>query len=653
MKSYVFSSPSKFVNNIDISKRPIESLFTVEVIYNNNFPREFVEAILYDGTFTKYYKDKDEFKKDVYKRFQKGQTCVTYDVYKNFGGLEDTHGYPDDRNIVSFFYKDFRIQLNRKNKSVFVKSYFIKDKSPEPAKGKVFIVDFLNFANIFYEEYKYVDLVKMYNDFSYIDKNLYESKIYMRRDKIISHASLIKFMYYKLGIRRVKLDKEILDKVMFTYYGPTFEVEKENVHIENICSLDMKNAFISVSRLMKLWDYYCHKISYKQLSPTTIQKYLDNYNCKDFYDKPIFCKVAFKEANLPIRYRIGDMYSMNNCIYSGVGWYHFNDILASKIYGYKAMKILDCFTFNLDEPLPIKKKTFFGLEFTTNNFMDKMFELLEMFSLQGKRNIVKNMMVMIYGASLERFGNKGGYFFNPIVGSSITAGIRLNLAIIKSQTKVYSIMCDNVIIPIEDKEKIMNLGETIIPFKEVISGNIYIVGIDKYFIYNEKDKKYSKHILGIFDNLDDNDIEAIWDAIVEDKILNDNKAVVRIFCGYNKTTLLQLSSLTNDFISPGEYIYITINKGNKVIWSKSIEDLEKCNSEYCMRKSDLPLIFTGLSSNKITKLDDIPPELIVVGDTPDFNIKAISFEDLDLEKSLWDIEICNANLNTNIEKFGI
>ncbi|MCK9429779.1 MAG: hypothetical protein M0R17_07210 [Candidatus Omnitrophica bacterium] len=468
-----------------------------------------------------------------------------------------------------------------------------------------FIVDLKVLINALYLKSYPKDVKEIYNMFFKIHNDFKKWNLTIPYSDITSCSSLLKFVFWKLGISYKTFGSlNDINSVLETYYGSVFEAYQLGQQ-DGIVSIDMNNAYFSVIRLQDIWRFYIcgsqELIDYEDLE--FVNKIVDTFTTEKAFNPRLYkslnyiCYMKFKNAYLPLRYPSSGKYLMNMAYYSGEGWYCIADILAMKLFLkedtlYEIVKVKKIQTVGLEDDI---KVNLFGIVMSKHHFVDNLFELVK--ANPDYEKFLKFLMIMAYGNAVERFDNQLGRYFNPTFGTLTTSCMRLLTCVIRSMTNVYCVMSDNFVFDEKDIFTISkNFVKLNITFKIIGIGSIYINGTDRYYIWNDWFKKYSKHFLGTFINIDEEKINNIWENVVFGK---DLKYVdLPILRQVTINNVVHYNLIVNTLLKRpliGDCIYVTFGK---TYISHDLKKLETLTG--VLTVTDLKRIFLDINVNRIT-----------------------------------------------------
>lgn len=574
--------------------------FALVVNYKKGVPREFSNALVYDGKNEIEFKDVNILLDFLLDKFKNNHFCICYDIYYTFGGLTSSYSFGES-NITLLFKDGFRILIEKYFKNYSVFSYFVKQKSL--SNDIDFVVDLKVLLNAMYIKDVPSSVSDVYTMFDKLEKLFVKWNLNIPYSDITSCSSILKYIFSKLEISGKIFDNlDDINTVLNTYYGSLFEMYSSGRQ-DKIVSIDMNNAYFSVIRLQNIWRFYICK-----------KQYLVDYDDIDYFikfvkkftvDKALVprlykslnyvCYIKFKNAYLPLRYPSRDKYAMNMCYYSGEGWYALPDILSAKLFEKDNTQIefISVKKIHINEYEPDVRVNLFGKIISKYGFVDELFNLIDEYPEYQK--FFKFLMIMVYGNGVERFEKSLGRYYNASFSTLTTSTMRLLTCVIRKMTNVYCVMSDNFVF---DEKDIFKVSQSFLPlgisFKIIGIGSIYVNGTDRYYIWNKYFKKYSKHFLGTFVNMSKEDIEDVWESIVFDRELQVKyKAILREIMVNNISHYnLLIDKMKRPLI--GDCVYVTFGK-SYISHDKSV--LEKLSD--VLNISDLKRIFMDIESNRL------------------------------------------------------
>lgn len=593
------------VNNLTRKKNygsnEFHDFFSLSVEYKKVVPREFVKAnVIYNGIEI-VFDNKKELVSYMLDMFSKNIFCVCYDVIYTIGGL--TTCYMQEENVITLMFPEkFRVIISKYFRNYSVYSYYVGNK--HLSDNVDFIVDLKVLLNSLYLTDVPSSAKEVYSCFHKIYQDFRKWNLNIPFCDITSCSSILKYIFWKLNIKgKVFNNIEDTNIVLGTYYGSLFEMYHKG-QVDNVCSIDMNNAYFSVIRLQNIWRLYTckeqHLIDVEDID--YFKKFYDEFDIEKGLNPRLYKSlnyvvyVKFKHGYFPLRYPSNDKHSMNMAYYSGEGWYSLADLLCCKLFAKENTKveIINVKKIQTDTLEVNHSANLFGMELTKHGFVDELFILIDKYP--EYRKFFKFLMIMVYGNGVERFEKSLGRYYNASFSTLTTSSMRLISCIIRKLTNVYCIMSDNFVF---DERDIFNVSKRFIPlgisFKIVGIGSIYISGTDRYYIWNKFFKKYSKHFFGTFSNVNTTDIENLWENIVfGNELANPNKPVVREVVMSNVYHYNVIMNKLGKRPLVGDYLYVTFGK---TYISHDIDKLEQLND--VMTLEDIRDIFLDIRSNKV------------------------------------------------------
>lgn len=294
--------------------------------------------------------------------------------------------------------------------------------------------------------------------------------------------------------RNLKFDRNILGFIMATYHGGRSEV-KIRKEPTQVALIDFLSMYPTMCILLHIWSYVIASRIDAIEDTDGVRQFISDISLEDFRQQETWtklnaiCLVRPNEDTLPIRakYGDGDTYNsgLNHVTSEKPVWFSLADVVASKMLTGKAPEVIRAIRFNpVGVQRGIKPITIMGgrkidpkeddlfaflmqLRHEVKAERDRLngvdegeYHRLEL--LQGAIKIICN--AVSYGIFLEIntssttedeteevtvYGNddsftivppkaeQSGQFFNPIIGTMITSGARLVLAITEALLSKY------------------------------------------------------------------------------------------------------------------------------------------------------------------------------------------------------------------------
>lgn len=345
--------------------------------------------------------------------------------------------------------------------------------------------------------------------------------------KIYSAASIGKAALKHLGIKPfLDLNPEYpsinLGRIMETYFGGRVECKLRH-EIKPVEVLDFTSMYPSTIVLLGLWEYMISE-GYKEIKATEeIKKFVDSITLEDMVNPEIWTnlvgivKVRPDKDILPLRAgynengekTVGLQYLTSN----HEMWFALPDIVSSKLLTGKTPEIIEAYKYEAGRPQKtLKSQKILGYQINPKkDNLIKFFveerqkikkemksldenspEYSEKDGLQLALKILSNALG--YGIFIElitqktektlvvcrgdkKFSSIGrseeeGAFFNPLIGSTITAASRLMLAIAEAKVKElgnshYYMDTDSIFVPPEIAEEVSDFFNPLNPYENV------------------------------------------------------------------------------------------------------------------------------------------------------------------------------------------
>lgn len=345
--------------------------------------------------------------------------------------------------------------------------------------------------------------------------------------KIYSAASIGKVALKHLGIKPfLDLNPEYpsinLGRIMETYFGGRVECKLRH-EIKPVEVLDFTSMYPSAIVLLGLWDYMISE-GYKEIKATEeIKKLVDSITLEDMVDPETWkhlvgiVKVKSDKDILPLRAgynengekTVGLQYITSN----QEMWFALPDIIASKLLTGKTPEIIEAYKYEAGRPQKtLKSQKILGYQINPKkDNLIKFFveerqkikkemksldenssEYSEKDGLQLALKILSNALG--YGIFIELItqktektlvvcrgdkkfpsigrSEKEGAYFNPLIGSTITAASRLMLAIAEAKVKElgnshYYMDTDSIFVSPEIAEEVSDFFNPLNPYDNV------------------------------------------------------------------------------------------------------------------------------------------------------------------------------------------
>lgn len=451
-----------------------------------------------------------------------------------------------------------------------------------------------------YVEYNLNDVVITHQLFQNVMKELDKYGLDVDVTRLVSPASIGKAYLTAMGVRSFveknpDFSPELLGKIMETYYGGRSEV-RVRLEPRHIRLLDFLSMYPTMCGLLGIWEFIvsdhidCIEVT------NEVQNLLDNITRDDLRDKifwknlNVICEVVPDEDIFTVRsdfngvnYNLANVYLTSNEPLS----YTLADVVASKLLTGKNPKILKAVRFvpvGVQDGLrlvriigeqwvdPVQDDFFIALSCHRHSckkkkeMAEKEGDLSSVAIYNSIQNATKTILnstsygifvqenVIAGDGDVEVFGHgpsfeskqsvieRPGPFFNPIIGTMVTAAARLVLAIAESILNDHGAMyafcdTDSMAVPSEHVEEIQSHFRILSPYpfeaelfkleKENFDdgGNLVdlqFIGVSakRYVLFYEKDgqfviQKASNHGLGHIRNpfkmVDDKEwIDEVW-----------------------------------------------------------------------------------------------------------------------------------------------
>lgn len=367
--------------------------------------------------------------------------------------------------------------------------------------------------------------------------------------KLYSGASIGKAVFKHLGIEPfLKLNPEFpsinLGRIMETYYGGRVECKLRH-EIRPVEVLDFTSMYPSTIVLLGLWDYMIAE-GYKELKATDeIKNFVDSISLDDMIKPETWkrlvgiAKVKPNKDILPLRT------GYNETAEKTVGlqyltsehemWFTLPDVVASKLLTGKTPEIIEAYKYKPGAPQktlkphkilgyqidPLKdnlikflveerqkiKKLMKSLDKNSSEYSEKdglqlALKILSnalgygIFVELNTEKTEKSLVVCRGGKKFYSTGRseKEGTYFNPIIGSTITAASRLMLAIAEAKVKElgyshYYMDTDSIFVPPEIAEEVSEFFNPLNPYENVSQ----LLKVEDKF-KREKDEKTGQKI---------------------------------------------------------------------------------------------------------------------------------------------------------------
>ena len=304
--------------------------------------------------------------------------------------------------------------------------------------------------------------------------------------RILSEASIGKGYLREMGIkpwREMQPDfpPERIGEIMGTYYGGRTEVRQRRV-VTQVLYCDFTSMYPTVSTLMGLWRFVIAKRMTRRDATAETREFLERITVADLQRPetwrnltvivqiqpdgdilPVRAKYAYEPGGSESRqhYTIG----LNHLTSDRPLWYALGDCIASKLLSGRAPRILKAIAYEAGEPQEgLRPVAIVGNEeFRVDPLKDDFYKRLIELRMQTKgeeRNALKSVAnstgygifvqidvnersepipVRCYPANGPQFivdtdkVEQPGEFFHPLLGTLITSGARLMLAIAERQ----------------------------------------------------------------------------------------------------------------------------------------------------------------------------------------------------------------------------
>ncbi len=401
-----------------------------------------------------------------------------------------------------------------------------------------------------YIDYNLLDVQATYEVYKKVMQEFNKYGLDINPIKVMSNASLGKqalrqFNVLPFNMQNHLFPKKILGKIMSSYYGGRCEVKIRKQPTE-ITVLDFFSTYPTISLLLDIWKFViAEKINYEE-NTLEVQKIINEFSEEKGFDKNIWTncihlvEIVPDGDILPFRgnydedsgsYTIG----VNPFTYNKPLYYFLPDVLASVLLSGKRPKITRAWKFTAEGvQKQLTRSSVYGLLIdpkTDNPFKllvekrkfikDKMKKIDEDSSeykqLDGQQKALKILNnATSYGIYIElhpeksteeieiysnkQFISEGksekqGTYFNPIIGSVITAGARLLLALcekcILDKGKSHAYMdTDSCFVPPELTKEIQDKFRKLNPYSFDQSILEMEKGMDNILFYGISSKRY-------------------------------------------------------------------------------------------------------------------------------------------------------------------
>jgi len=344
---------------------------------------------------------------------------------------------------------------------------------------------------------------------------------------LYSGASLGKAVFKHLGIEPfLKLNPEFpsinLGRIMETYYGGRVECKLRH-EIKPVEVLDFTSMYPSTIVLLGLWDYMIAE-GYKELKATDeIKNFVDSLTLDDMVNPATWkrlvglVKVKPDKDILPIRTGYNEKaektVGLQYLTSDQEMWFTLPDVVASKLLTGKAPEIVEAYKYEPGTPQKtLKAHKILGYEinpakdnlikflveerqkikderdkldknsseYSEKDGLQLAFKILSnalgygVFVELNTEKTEKSLVVCRGGKKFYSTGRseKEGTFFNPIIGSIITAASRLMLAIAEAKVKElgyshYYMDTDSIFVPPEIAEEVSEFFNPLNPYENV------------------------------------------------------------------------------------------------------------------------------------------------------------------------------------------
>ncbi|HEY3362248.1 MAG TPA: DNA polymerase [Methanosarcina sp.] len=346
-------------------------------------------------------------------------------------------------------------------------------------------------------------------------------------NRIYSGASIGKALFKQMGIKpfldlNPEYPSDSLGRIMEAFYAGRVECKLRH-EIKPSEVLDFTSMYPSVIVLIGLWDYMISNCYVEKEATEEIKEFVDSITLEKMQDPSIWKKmpaiVKVKPDNdiLPLRTgydentekTVGlENLSSDKCI-----WFTLCDVVASKLLtgktpeilmaykyepgtkqnGLKSTKILgykinprkdNLIKFFVEERQKIKKEMKL-LDEDSSEYSEKDGKQLGLKILSNAlgygifvelntQETEKELIVCRGEEKFTSFGRseKEGKFFNPLIGTTITAASRLMLAIAEAKVKElgyshYYMDTDSIFVPPEIAEEVSNFFNPLNPYENV------------------------------------------------------------------------------------------------------------------------------------------------------------------------------------------
>jgi hypothetical protein len=343
-------------------------------------------------------------------------------------------------------------------------------------------------------------------------------------------------------------NETMLQNIFSSYYGGRVECKLKKQIVNKAFVRDFTSLYPHIAWLQKCWRYMTAEENIiTRCTSRAIDIYkranLDTLHDPTFWEHlNIVCYVHIGEkgALLPVRISRGRTESpivTQAVIKDSMGWYMIQDLIAAKIRGEADINIMEAFMYEITEQQELKEitlgneqmNTLVHLDPNNDDFFKKMLELRFNFEKGSPMyKMVKLVVNSAYGITCERnkedrpsdesmkFSlsnvnfddpqqiieslsflsshrktekiDKAGVYFNPLIGSSITAGARLALAICEALCPSLFYM-DTDSIFVQREEEALGAAEwwkDLIPLKHEYSGSFFCVSEKRYVLFDKK-----------------------------------------------------------------------------------------------------------------------------------------------------------------------
>lgn len=344
----------------------------------------------------------------------------------------------------------------------------------------------------------YVKLLEKFKDYGFTAK---------LPSQVLSEASIGKAYLDEMNIRpwremQPEFPSKVIGEIMSAYYGGRSEVHIRRAVVQ-VAYCDFLSMYPTICSLMNLWKFVIAKGIKSKRSTSEVRKFVKSIKLNDLGDPKKWPMLAtlvqvVPDADiLPVRANYGESsqqtIGLNHLTSTQPLWFTLADVIASKLLTGKCPRILEAISFSpLDpqeilKPVEIAGNPDYRVDPYTDDFFKRLIELRNSVKAKAKtagtipadREKLENEQLALkiianstsYGGYIEFnveqlkkaekrscFNFSGnpyavetdkaenpGRFFHPLLGTLITGGARLMLAIVEKLAKDHGLdwaFCD-------------------------------------------------------------------------------------------------------------------------------------------------------------------------------------------------------------------